>query len=152
MANYNAPTVRESEFNELQLKIFRINKLQDGINDYWKMPKQRWLHERVVAGQGEYGFVLIASSSISLYKEVRPKCTEEEKQEMDDLKNEIDNLVELGEEAIMDKVKNYDKEILKYNHNKWIKLKHLLDDFENKVKDLLDTHGYNPDKNNLQGL
>lgn len=151
---FNNPPVdkRESEYNELAFKIARINSLQDRINTLWQGPKQKWFNPMVVNGGFEYGFVIISSCLLQLYKEVKPKCTSDEIKKMDKLRDSIMELTEKEEESIYTKLKEYDGWKYQYNHEKWLIIKKLLNEFEDEVRNLLDTHGYSPDKNAVKGL
>jgi hypothetical protein len=147
---YDTSDTRESEFNELAFKIARINKLQDKCNILWQAPKEPWFNPDVFSSTPQLGFVLIASNLLQLYKEVRPKCNPTDRKEMDELKEQISELSEKEKEAIGKKGLNGDKVIYRYDHDKWLKIKKLLDDFENRTRDLLDKHGFSPDKNEVK--
>jgi len=143
---------RESEFNELAFKIARINRLQDKCNILWQSPKQKWFNQEIMGGGPQFGFVLISSNLLQLYKEVRPKCNSKEREKMDKAKDKISELSEKEDDAIGKKGINGDKVIYRYDHKKWLEIKKLLDTFENNVRDLLDEHGFSPDKNEVRGL
>jgi len=137
--------IRISEFNELQFKMIRIHKLQDQINELFVNPLSPNL------AFGDYNYNLLVSIIRNLYAEVHSKCTDEEREEINNLLEDIDNLMEdeppyqqsnhpTGRKAILD-------------NDNWKKLRKKIHTLNLKVRGLLDAHGYNPDKNyELDGL
>lgn len=148
---YDNSEKRESEYNELALKIARINKLQDKINTLWQNPKGLWYNELVIQGGAEYGFILIFRCINSLYKEVHPKCTPEEKKKSRSYMLKIDNFIE--ESGFYDYKKHGEEVIDKFISPKaWKNLRESINNYEIIVRELLDIHGYSPDKNAVEGL
>lgn len=141
---------RESEYNELAFKMARINKLQDKINILWQNPKGVWNNPDVLGGGAEYGFVLIFSALNSLYKEVKPKCTKDEKHQTDTYVASLSNFIE--DEIIFSKTMKMDKSDINISKDAWKVLKEALSCFEDIVRNLLDVHGYAPDKGDDEGL
>ena len=141
---------KESEFNELAYKMLRVHKLQDKINMIWSAPTNMWLNDG--NGQMQMGFVLIASYTGRLYSEVRSKCTPAEMEEMDELRNTLSEIVDKGREAIYPLRKNLDRQEERYDHEEWLRIKKLLEYYNDKVLILLDEHGFNPNKNDVHGL
>lgn len=146
---------RESEYNELAFKMKRIHTLQGKIHSYWENPKSKWMNAFCDNDKQEnltYGFILIFRNLENLYYEVQPKCSEEERKEVEKIIEEIDKLILHEEECIMEKKQRYDNMVLLYSDEKWSQLKTKLRKLQYRLGELLQNHGYNPDKGEDEGL
>lgn len=154
MAFYNSEGEdrRESEYNELALKMKRIHGIQSKLHLYWENPKGIWYNQNVLDGGAEYGFVLISNNLENLYYEVEPKCNDEEKKQVDKYLEEIEKEIDKGQEAICKKIQYYDKQRYIPSNEKWNLLKKQLRKLQNYLGELLQAHGYNPDKSEDEGL
>lgn len=134
---------RQSEFNELVFKMGRVNKLQDNINTYWRNPKGVWMNPENEGGGSEFGFILLFYTLRSLYTEVRPKCTDEEKKEMDEIITTVMDFID--EEKVFKLVKKYNNLEKSFDEDNWKKLIKILHHLDYSIRDLLDNHGFSPD-------
>lgn len=144
-----------SEFNELAFKMLRIHRLQDRVNSLWQSPTEMWVNNNSMNGAPEYGFILIIRALCSLYKEVRPKCTNGksgEKEKGDKMRNKLSEKSAKGVLAISNKAYNGDKKVLNYKPNKWNDLRKEIETFEDFIRDMIQEHGFTPDKSDVKGL
>lgn len=144
MAYYNKPQdeTRISQWNEAQLKMFRINTLQERINDLWTNPLA--YNEEA----GKYNFELLFQSIISYWYEVRPKTNNNEKDEMDKIVDIIEKFMDnnpiirkITIESPATYMKQYAPQGIKTDINKWKILRKLLRRFEGDIKTLAEIHG-----------
>ena len=125
-----------SEWNEGNLKSLRLHEAQELINT----SKMNYLKS---LGDGRYSYDSIISAINILYGEGSAKYSEEERNEVDKIKE----LVELRREALPPHtiINNFNmgnrinKSIL--NLDNWKSLKVLIELYENKVKCYNDIHG-----------
>jgi len=136
--------LRLSEFNELQFKMIRIHKLQEQINDLWVNPLAANF------AFGEYNYRLLISILQSLYSEVHPKCEEKEKEDIQIMMDEIEDYLEENEPYSSSNHPTSKK--LQLDIDNWKELKKRIIKLNLKVRELLDAHGFVPDKNMLRGL
>lgn len=136
--------IRVSEFNELQFKMIRIHKLQDQINILWVNPTM------MNFGFGTYNYESIYANLQMLYGEVYAKCTPDEIESYENIKNRIDELIENNPPY---EIKNHPTgKKPNFNKDNWKEINNELHKLYLLIRKLLDAHGYSPDKNVLRGL
>jgi len=134
-----------SEFNEAALKMMRLDRIQDMLNEIRNFP----LAYNVEIGR--YNYEVMETLIESLYHEVRPKMNKSEKKKGDEFLNEIESC--LFSLPPHEKKRQGDTNENKLNRRNWKIVKRGLRDFENFVRDKLDTHGFgSPEKDDLSGL
>jgi len=137
--------IRISEFNELQFKMLRVHKLQDQINELFINP----LNLNIMFN--DYNYSLIVSILFSLYSEVDSKCTPDEKKEGTKKFLEIEELI--MENPPYEKGNHPISKVMTINRENWNPIKIKLRELNLFVRNLLDNHGFNPDKDSeLMGL
>lgn len=137
--------IKISEFNELQFKMIRIHKIQDQINELWNNP--------LIMNHffGNYNYESLLSNIQRLYSECYAKTTEHERKEYKKLIEEIEKLIE--DKPPFEKSQHPLGKRLSFNKNNWKELNKKLTALDLYVRELLDKHGFSPDKDDgLGGL
>lgn len=130
--------IRLSEFNELQFKMIRIHKLQDQINELWINALAPNL------SFGDYNFNLIIRNLESLYSEVHAKCGDEEREKADKMFEELDDKII---DAPPFESKNHPtSRKASLSEENWKAIKKGIREINFYIRELLDNHGYSPDK------
>lgn len=134
-----------SEFNEAALKMMRLDRIQDHLNELWVYPTAYNVE------LARYNYEIIQSLIESLYQEVRPKMRDEEKKKGEQYIEIIDRYME---EFPPHKEKRQIEESKKeFDRSNWRKIKKALRTFESFVRHQLDNHGFgSPNKDDVKGL
>jgi len=144
MAYYNKQKedINVSQWNEAQLKMFRINTLQERINDLWTNPLA--FNDEA----GKYNFELLFQSIISYWYEVRPKTNNTEMEEMDKIVNVVENFMDQNQiikkktiESPATYINQHVPSGFTTDINKWKILRKLLRKLEGDIKGLAELHG-----------
>jgi len=125
-----------SEYNSAALKMKRLDKILDLINQ---------IRTNLLAFNpdfGRYNYDIIYECYCSLYQEVRPQCSEEEKTEGDKLKDAIKSMLEKYPIHEEKRQSVYPYKInVNVNQKHWVVLRKWLDQFENLARKYQDAHG-----------
>jgi len=137
---------RVSEFNAAALKMRRLDKIQDILND---------INSNLLAYNEEYGvynFQLKFDICNSLYQEVDSKLTDVEKTDTKMLREAIATALEKYPiyETRINKIDNKTK--IKFNKGVWNVMKNWLFEYESKIRKLIDDHGMDTMYNEDEGL
>lgn len=126
----------QSKFSEAWLKMARLDKLQDTINGCWISPLD--YNEKL----GNYNYMIIIACDDGLLKEIYGKLTDEEKKNIDDLRNAIRAMIKKYpiHEPIRDMTTN--KRDFKINQKVWLVFADWLDKYDKEIRVLIDKTGY----------
>lgn len=125
-----------SDYNEAFLKMHRLDRLQNTINDCSNNPLS--YNEEI----NTFNYELRFSTCNSLLQEIYSKLSEEERKDILALKNAIEIiLIKYPIHSYKSNVITKKKE-LKINNNNWLVIKNWLYKYELKLRDLLDKTGY----------
>jgi len=136
MAFYNQNNdYKVSEFNSAALKMIRLNKIQDTLNQI----NGNLLMFNI--NFGVYNYVLKIRMIESLLQEVESKLDDEERKEVTQAQNVINEFMEMY--PIMQKGKQgyFSSNQLTPHPENWKKLQTLLFKYESLVRKLIDHHG-----------
>lgn len=136
---------KKSEFNEAALKMMRLDRIQDKLNELWVYPTA------YNVDTGKYNYEIIQSLIESLFQEVRPKMRDEEVTKGESFVDIVDNCLEnLPPHQDIKEGESSDK---RFNRENWRIVKKTLRKFESFVRGQLDRHGFgSPEKEDLSGL
>jgi len=136
--------INVSEFNEMQFKMIRIHKLQDQINELWNNPFGS------VYGFN-YNYEVLFSVIESLYAEVYSKCTKEEKKKAKQRFENVETILE--KKPAFEKSKHPSSRRQEFNKDNWKVLKKKLKRLNLYTRQLLENHGFSPNKDfDMMGL
>lgn len=138
----DAPDVEniKSAYNEASFKMIRFHEEQSKINNVRDKPLSLFIDE--TTGNEIRGYNVWFSSLVNMMSELWSKLNDEEKEESRRLKNIIEFLFLINPpyKVSRDDRSGYPSNI--FSMSNWLKLKDKLYDFELKLREFKEKHGY----------